>query len=84
MKRIIKVQVTRTFTKTATIELPLPPNCQLDEVTDYLYDTQSDWDEIVEKELQKTPLESDPELDNSRFDVYEQVLLQKQVYGGTL
>jgi hypothetical protein len=84
MEKIIKVQVTRTFTKTATIELNLPPDYQLEETSDYLYDTMDQWQERVENALEKAELESDPELDNSRFDVYQRVILQKKIWGGTL
>jgi hypothetical protein len=84
MEKIIKVQVTRTFTKTATIELNLPPDYQLEETSDYLYDTMDQWQERVENALEKAKLESDPELDNSRFDVYQRVILPKKIWGGTL
>jgi hypothetical protein len=84
MEKIIKVQVTRTFTKTATIELNLPPDYELEETSDYLHDTMDQWQDRVEKELEKAELESDPEIDNSRYDVYQRVTLQKKIYGGTL
>jgi hypothetical protein len=84
MEKIIKVQVTRTFTKTATIEVNLPPDYQLEETSDYLYDTMDQWQERVENALEKAELESDPELDISRFDVYQRVILQKKIWGGTL
>lgn len=84
MEKIIKVQVTRTFTKTATIELALPSIIPLDMTEDYIFNTEDTWRDAIEEQLAKTELESDPELDKARFDVYEQVLLEKQVYGGTL
>lgn len=83
-KRIIRVQVTRTFTKTATIELTLPNIVPLEETENYIYDTEESWRESMEKELEKAELEFDPELGNSRYDVYQQVVLEKKIYGGTL
>jgi hypothetical protein len=83
-KRIIRVQVTRTFTKTATIELTLPNIVPLEETENYIYNTEETWRESMEKELEKAELEFDPELGNSRYDVYQQVVLEKKIYGGTL
>lgn len=83
-KRIVKVQVTRTYTKTATIDLHLPLNYGNDEIVDFLYDTQNQWEELIEKELDKAKLECDIEFTDSRFDVYEQVISEKKISGGTL
>ena len=85
----IKIQTTRTYTRTAVVEIPCPNDndgypISLDEVGDYLYDNEELFREKMDNALSEAELEGEFECDDTRYDVIETVTLTKKVYGGTL
>ena len=87
--RTIKITTTRTYTKTAVVEIPCPNDndgyfIALDEVADYLCDNEDLYQEKMDNALREAPIEGDFEFDSTRFDVEEKVILTKKLYGGTL
>ena len=84
-KRTIKITKTRTFYKTATIEIEYPDNLLLSEASDWLYDNTG-WEEDLDEKVMNAELfvEFDTEFDQTRYDIYEEVTETQNVYGGTL
>jgi hypothetical protein len=87
--RRIKITTTRTYTRTAVVEIPCPNDndgypIALDEVGDYLYDNEELFREKMDNALSEAELEGEFECDDTRYDVIETVTLTKKVYGGTL
>ena len=87
--RTIKIQTTRTYTRTAVVEIPCPNDndgypIALYEVGDYLYDNEELFREKMDNALSEAELEGEFECDDTRYDVIETVTLTKKVYGGTL
>ena len=87
--RKIKIQTTRTYTRTAVVEIPCPNDndgypIALDEVGDYLYDNEELFREKMDNALSEAELEGNFEFDDTRYDVIQTVTLTKKLYGGTL
>ena len=87
--RTIKITTTRTYTRTAVVEIPCPNDndgypIALDEVGDYLYDNEELFREKMDNALSEAELEGEFECDDTRYDVIETVTLTKKLYGGTL
>jgi hypothetical protein len=88
--RTIKITTTRTYIRTAVVEIPYPNGndgypMALDEVGDYLYDNDDDlFREKMDNALSEAEEEADFHQDQTRYDVEETVVLTKNVYGGTL
>jgi hypothetical protein len=88
--RTIKIKTTRTYTRTAVVEIPCPNDndgypIALDEVGDYLCTTMKICSrEKMDNALSEAELEGEFECDDTRYDVIETVTLTKKVYGGTL
>ena len=87
--RTIKIKTTRTYTRTAVVEIQCPNDndgypIALDEVGDYLYDNEELFREKMDNALSEAELEGEFECDDTRYDVIETVTLTKKVYGGTL
>ena len=87
--RTIKITTTRTYTRTAVVEIPCPNDndgypIALDEVGDYLYDNEELFREKMDNALSEAELEGEFECDDTRYNVIETVTLTKKVYGGTL
>ena len=87
--RTIKFQTTRTYTRTAVVEIPFPNLSDgypiaLDGVGDYLYDNEELFREKIDNKLSEAEEDCDPQFDSTRYDVEEKVILTKKVYGGTL
>ena len=87
--RTIKITTTRTYTRTAVVEIPCPNDndgypIALDEVGEYLYDNEELFREKMDNALSEAELEGEFECDDTRYDVIETVTLTKKVYGGTL
>lgn len=80
--KTIKITTTQHYTKTAVVEIPLPEDIAWDEVADYLYDNE----DLYRNELETKFSLIQPEFDveQSRFDIVETVVLTKQLWGGTL
>ena len=82
-KKIVLTQ-TKTFTRTATLEIPLPDDIEYENIEDWIYENNHEFLKLEEK-VMEAPLMTDPDFDNHlRYDIYEEVVLQKQVYGGNL
>lgn len=82
-KKIVLTQ-TKTFTKTATIEISLPDDFECENIEDWIYENNEEFLKL-EKKVMGAPLMSDPDFDSDlRYDIYEEVVLQKQIYGGNL
>ena len=83
--RTIKIKTTRTYTRTAVVEIPFPDDIHnLDEVADFLHDNEDLYQEKMDNALSEAELEGEFECDDTRYDVIETVTLTKKVYGGTL
>jgi hypothetical protein len=87
--RTIKIKTTRTYTRTAVVEIPCPNDndgypIALDEVADFLHDNEDLYQEKMDNALSEAELEGEFECDDTRYDVIETVTLNKKVYGGTL
>jgi hypothetical protein len=87
--RTIKITTTRTYTRTAVVEIPCPNDndgypIALDEVGDYLYDNEDLFREKIDNKLSEVEEDCDPQFDSTRYDVEEKVILTKKLYGGTL
>jgi hypothetical protein len=87
--RRIKITTTRTYTRTAVVEIPCPNDndgypIALDEVGDYLYDNEDLFREKIDNKLSEAEEDCDPQFDSTRYDVEEKVILTKKLYGGTL
>lgn len=82
MSRKIKLTQTKTFTKTATIEIECPDDLELQNVDNWLYENQDLWWQSLDWSTTSAELDYDPEFDNSRYDVVETT--EKHLYGGTL
>ena len=83
--KTIKITLRRTYTKTATVEIPFPDDIHnLDETTEYLYDNQDLYHEEIERKLLEAEYDVDLEFDNRRYDVEERIVLSKKVWGGSL
>ena len=87
--RTIKITKTRTYTRTAVVEIPCPNDndgypIALDEVGDYLYDNEDLFREKIDNKLSEAEEDCDPQFDSTRYDVEEKVILTKKLYGGTL
>jgi hypothetical protein len=87
--RTIKITTTRTYTKTAVVEISYPTLSDgypiaLDAVGEYLYDNEDLYQEKMDNALSEAELEGEFECDDTRYDVIETVTLTKKVYGGTL
>ena len=87
--RTIKITTTRTYTKTAVVEISYPNLSDgypiaLDAVGDYLYYNERLYQEKMDNALSEAELEGNFEFDNTRYDVVETETLTKKIYGGTL
>ena len=83
--RTIKITTTRTYTKTAVVEIPFPDDIHnLDEVSDFLYDNEDLYREEMDNKISVAEEDCDPQFDSTRYDVVETVVLSKKVWGGTL
>ena len=87
--RTIKIKTTRTYTRTAVVEIPCPNDndgypIALDQVGDYLYDNEDLFREKMDNKLSEEEEDCDPQFDSTRYDVEEKVILTKKLYGGTL
>ena len=82
MKRTIKLTQTKTFTKTATIEIEYPNELPLESVNDWLYENQDLWWESLDWSTTSAELDYDPDFDDSRYDVVE--ITEKHLFGGKL
>ena len=87
--RTIKITTTRTYTRTAVVEISYPNLSDgypiaFDEVADFLHDNEDLYQERMDNALSEAVLEGNFELDQTRYDVEETVVLTKKVYGGTL
>ena len=87
--RTIKITTTRTYTRTAVVEIPCPNDndgypIALDEVGDYLYDNEELFREKIDNKLSEVEEDCDPQFDSTRYDVEEKVILTKKLYGGIL
>lgn len=87
--RTIKITTTRTYTRTAVVEIDFP-NAEdgypmaLDEVADFLHDNEDLYMEKMDNALREAPLEGEFEFDHTRYDVEESVVLKRNLWGGTL
>lgn len=87
--RTIKITTTRTYTRTAVVEIECP-NAEdghpmaLDEVSDYLYDNEHLYREEMDNKISVAEEDCDPQFDSTRYDVVETVVLTKKLWGGTL
>ena len=82
--RKIKITTTRTYTKTAEVEIDCPEFMALDEVEDFLHDNEDLYRNELEEKLADARLEYDFEFDQTRFDVTERVVLSKRLWVGSL
>jgi len=81
--KTIKITTTQHYTKTAVVEIPFPDDIHnLDEVADFLYDNEDLYRDKLETKFASIRPEFDVE--QSRYDVIETVVLTKQLWGGTL
>ena len=82
--RTIKITTTRTYTRTAVVEIPCPESIDLEDVSDFLYDNEDLFREKIDNKLSEAEEDCDPQFDSTRYDVEEKVILTKKLYGGTL
>lgn len=90
--RTIKITTIRHYTRTAVVEIPYLNTCTiedehpmaLDEVSDYLYDNEHLYREKMDNAISVAEEEYDFNMDHTRYDVIEKVVLTKELYGGTL
>ncbi len=82
--RTIKITATRTYTKTAEVEIPCPDDLPMEKVLDYLYTNNGLWEDNLENKIGEANLEGDFNSDEARYDVIETRTLISHVYGGTL
>jgi len=82
--RTIKITTTRTYTRTAVVEIPCPEFIDLEDVSDFLYDNEDLFREKIDNKLSEAEEDCDPQFDSTRYDVEEKVILTKKLYGGTL
>ena len=82
--RRIKITTTRTYTRTAVVEIPCPESIDLEDVSDFLYDNEDLFREKMDNKLSEAEEDCDPQFDSTRYDVEEKVILTKKLYGGTL
>ena len=82
MSRKIKLTQTKTYTKTATIEIEYPNELPLESVNDWLYENQVLWSESLEWDTTSAELEYDSEFDDLRYDVVETT--EKYLFGGQI
>ena len=81
--RTIKLTLTKTFTKTASIEIEYPSHLPLEEVNDWLYEN-SHWEERLDDKVRMANLDYDPDFDSRRYDIYQKTVSENKIYGGTL
>ena len=81
--KTIKLTLTKTFTKTASIEIEYPSHLPLEEVNDWLYEN-SHWEERLDDEVMMADLDYDPDFDRTRYDVYQKTISENKVFGGTI
>lgn len=82
--RTIKITTTKTYTRTAVVEIPCPESIDLEDVSDFLYDNEDLFREKMDNKLSEAEEDCDPQFDSTRYDVEEKVILTKKLYGGTL
>lgn len=82
--RTIKITATRTYTKTAVVEIPCPDDLPSEKVLDYLYTNNGLWEDKLEDKIGEADLESDFDSDEARYDVIETRTITNHLYGGTL
>ena len=83
--KTIKITLTRTYTRTAVVEIPFPNDIHnLDEVRDFLHDNEDLYMEKMDNALREAPLEGEFEFDQTRYDVVEQVSFDRHIWGGKL
>lgn len=82
--KTIKISTTRTYTKTAVVEIPCPEDLPLENVFDYLHTNYSLYEDELENRLGDADLDSDFDSDETRYDVIQTVILTKHLYGGSL
>jgi hypothetical protein len=83
-KKTILLTRTRTFTRTASIEVELPDNVSYEEAEDWLYDEGSWAFDELDGKVSVAELLHDSEFVNTRYDVYEHKVLREKKWGGTL
>lgn len=84
-KKTIKITTTRTYTRTAVVEIPFPDDIHnLDEVADFLHDNEDLYREKMDNAISVAEEECDFDMDETRYDVVETIVLSKKIYGGTL
>ena len=81
--KTIKLTLTKTFTKTASIEIECPFDLPLEEVNDWIYEN-SHWQERLEDKVRAAYLDYDPDFDSTRYDVYQKTISENKVFGGTI
>ena len=82
--KTIQITATRTYTKTAVVEIPCPSDLPLEDILDYLYTNNGLWEDNLENKIGEANLEGDFNSDETRYDVIETRTLISHVYGGTL
>lgn len=83
--KTIKITLTRTYTRTAVVEIPFPNDIHnLDEVSDFLHDNEDLYMDKMDNALREAPLEGEFEFDQTRYDVVEQVSFDRHIWGGKL
>ena len=82
--KTIKITLTRTYTKTAVVEIPCPSDLQYKDAIDYLYTNNGLWGDELEDKIGEANLECDFNSDEARYDVIETRTSISHVYGGTL
>lgn len=83
--KTIKITLTRTYTRTAVVEIPFPNDIHnLDEVRDFLHDNEDLYMDKMDNALREAPLEGEFEFDQTRYDVVEQVSFDRHIWGGKL
>ena len=80
--RTIKITTTRTYTRTAVVEIPCPESIDLEDVSDFLYDNEELFREKIDNKLSEAEEDCDFEFDQTRYDVIETLTLTKKVFEG--
>jgi len=82
MSRKIKLTQTKTYTKTATIEIEYPNDLPLENINDYLYGNQCFWADSLDLSTISAEMEYDSDFDDLRYDVVETT--EKHLCGGQI
>jgi predicted metal-dependent hydrolase len=82
--RTIKLTQTKTFTRTASIEVEYPSDLSMEQVDEWI-EENSHWLDRLDDKVMLADLETDSDFDSHiRYDIYQKTITQNKICGGIL